>query len=371
MQIASHAGNVCGWTGNSPCTEDDVTIVQTSRRGLTISFTLDVPAFPTPSTVSSSEANSTDSSSEEAVDVGLSTIALLVEYFQTPEFIQDISSDGNGIDGNGNGTNGSGTSSSSFNPTSSVVASSSVTFVSVEPVLTTTNTFNAVLGEGSLCKYVTQNLTASVSQSGSFCVGAVCTILSSGQGFTSNGLWCAGCSIESAGFSSDLEAQIYAYPWSSDTVSAGTLYGGLVASSVSEDFSLPNGGFVCPVDGSTCFSLEAEIGLVPVTGTVFAAFSSDASSPYNGAQSSIFCPTGTTHYVSSPIILCVPLSLADALSTPFSSSFLSSALSLVSAFRRCCEFCCCCVFCRCCALTQRTQQSLRSDENFRKHSMAL
>ena len=102
-----------------------------------------------------------------------------------------------------------------------------------------------------------------------------------------------------------------------------------MATSGSEDFSLPNGGFVCPVDGSTCFSLEAEIGLVPVTGVVFAAFSSDASNPYSGDSSSIFCPTGTAqHYQSSPFVLHFSLSLAVALSPSLFSSFLSRAVSL-------------------------------------------
>ena len=251
-QIASHAGNVCGWTGKSPCTEKDVTILTASRRDLTISFTLD-----TPTTDSSSEATST-----------------LTEYFKTEEFIEDISDE-------------------NITVTSSQVLSTSVTFIAVatEP---TSNTSQALstLGD-TVCEYVTQNLTASVAQGGAFCVGAECTTLLSGQGFSSNGLWCAGCSIENAGFSSSLEAQVYVYPWSSKTVSSGTLYGGLIAAPGGQDFSLPNGGFVCPVDGGACVALESEIGIVPVTGVVFATFSSDASNPYSSQDlSSIFCPAG-------------------------------------------------------------------------------
>ena len=257
MQVANNAGSCCGWTGNSPCTEADVTILQASRRDLTVTFTIN-----TPTTTSSTEASST-----------------LNEYFATDAFLEDISDE-------------------NFTVTTSQVVSSGVTFVSVAPAAS--NSSQAGLG-GTACEYVNQNLTAAVPRSGAFCVGATCTTLVSGDSFSSNGVWCAGCSVEAAGYSSDTEADFYVYPWSDQTVSAGTLYGSSLSTSA-DDFSLPNGGFVCPVDGSTCFALEAEVGLVPVTGVLFAAFPSDPSNPYsNGDLSSIVCPAvegetyGTLH----------------------------------------------------------------------------
>ena len=212
----------------------------------------------TPTSDGSSEANAT-----------------LIEYFKTDEFLEDISDE-------------------NITVSSSQVVSTSVTFVSVEPAAASNTSQALSMLGGTACEYVTQDLAAPVAQGGVFCVGAVCTTSSIGQGFNSNGLWCAGCTTESAGFSSSLEAQAYSYPWGSEIIPSGTLYGGLVATSGEQAFSLPNGGFVCPVDGGTCLPLEAEIGLVPVTGVVFATFSSDASNPYNGNLSSIFCPSGAS-----------------------------------------------------------------------------
>jgi hypothetical protein len=167
-----------------------------------------------------------------------------------------------------------------------------VTYASVS-VASVSNPSETGLG-GTNCEYVTQNLTASVAETGTFCVGAICTTLGVGDGFSSNGVWCGGCSLQMVGYSSNSEAELYVYPWSSEIVAAGTIYGGLVATPGVEDLSLPNGGFVCPVDGSTCPSLESEIGLVPVTGVVFAKFPSDPSNPYSNEElSSIFCPTAS------------------------------------------------------------------------------